>query len=232
MTKTLREERREEMLQGIKDLAWQQMANNGPADLSLRAIARQMRVSSAAIYRYFENRDALLTELCKDAYQNQLAALQSVPPAAAEDEPAGHILALARAYRHWSRQNPEKFALIYGAPVPGFRQAWQVLAPFASQIMEVFVEAFQAAWQNKTVRAKIDLPALPQGLNQNLAHVIAQRTYTIPPEVLYLTLEGWTRLHGIISLELIDQLALLEDVDIFFEFQMQNLIRQAGFQLP
>jgi hypothetical protein len=76
------------------------------------------------------------------------------------------------------------------------------------------------------------LPALPQGLNQNLAHVIAQRTYTIPPEVLYLTLEGWTRLHGIISLELIDQLALLEDVDIFFEFQMQNLIRQAGFQLP
>ncbi|MCD4674258.1 MAG: TetR/AcrR family transcriptional regulator [Anaerolineaceae bacterium] len=229
MTKTLREERREETLQMIKNLAWQKMAENGPANLSLRAIARQMRVSSAAIYRYFENRDALLTELCKDAYYSQVAALQTLEPAAADENYSEHILKLSRLYRQWALQNPEKFALVYGAPVPGFRQSWEVLAPFASQIMDIFLEAFQAAWQHDQNEEHPDLPPIPDRLKQQLAHVIAQRKYNVPPAVLYLTLEGWTRLHGIISLELIDQLALLGDAEAFFEYQMQNLIRQSGF---
>ena len=49
MQPSRREERREATLQEIKDLAWQQMAENGPASLSLREISRRMRLSSAAI---------------------------------------------------------------------------------------------------------------------------------------------------------------------------------------
>ncbi len=227
MSKTLREERREEMLQTIKDLAWQQMTEQGPANLSLRAIARQMRLSSAAIYRYFENRDALLTELCKDAYQHQVAALQTLPPADEGEEPIQRILLLSHLYRQWSHQNPEKFALIYGTPVPGFHQSWPILSPYASEVMDIFLEAFKQAY----LQDLPELPSLPENLSAQLAGVIANRQYDVPPAVLYLTLEGWTRLHGFISLELIDQLCMFPDVDAFFEYQMHQLIRQAGFEI-
>lgn len=224
MSKTLREERREETLRTIMDLAWQQMAENGPANLSLRAIARQMRISSAAIYRYFENRDDLLTELCKDAYQHQVAALNTLPPADEAEDFAQRILQLSRLYRQWSHQNPEKFALIYGTPVPGYHQPWPILSPYASEVMDIFLEAFKQAW----LQHQPDLPVLPEDLSSQLAQIIDARQYNVPPAVLYLTLEGWTRLHGFISLELIDQLCMFPNVDAFFEFQMHHLIQQAG----
>lgn len=227
MTKTLREERREEMLQGIKHLAWQQMANNGPADLSLRAIARQMRVSSAAIYRYFENRDALLTELCKDAYQHQVAALNALPPIEEGEDATHRILQLSRLYRQWSHQNPEKFALIYGTPVPGFHQPWPILSPYAIQVMDIFLESFEQAY----LQYKPELPVLPEELSAQLAGIVAYRKYNVAPAVLYLTLEGWTRLHGFISLELIDQLCMFPNIDAFFEYTMHQIIQHAGFEV-
>ena len=225
MSKTLREERREETLQQIKHLAWQQMNQQGPANLSLRAIARDMRLSSAAIYRYFENREDLLTELCKDAYQHQVAALQTLPPAAPGEDPVQRILQLSRLYRQWSHHNPEKFALIYGTPVPGFHQPWPILSPYASQVMDIFLHAFKLAYQ----QYQPELPVLPEELSAQLAGVIAHRQYDVDPAVLYLTLEGWTRLHGFISLELIDQLCMFSNVEAFFEYQMHQLVKQSGF---
>ena len=42
---------------------------DGAAGLSLRAVARRLEMVPSALYRYFPNRDALLTALIVDAYQ-------------------------------------------------------------------------------------------------------------------------------------------------------------------
>ncbi len=60
--------RREETYQAIKAAAHQQMAAGGTAAVSLRGIAAHMRMSAAAIYRYFESRDALITALILDSF--------------------------------------------------------------------------------------------------------------------------------------------------------------------
>ena len=73
-----RERNRIATLAEIKATARAQMAERGAAALSLREVARQMGMSSAAIYRYFANRDELVTALIVDAYADLAAALDAV----------------------------------------------------------------------------------------------------------------------------------------------------------
>ena len=55
------------MIDEIKAVARRHLATDG-ANLSLRAVARDMGMVSSALYRYFASRDDLLTALILDAY--------------------------------------------------------------------------------------------------------------------------------------------------------------------
>jgi AcrR family transcriptional regulator len=61
---------REEVTAAIKDEARRQLAAEGAAKLSLRAVARELGMVSSALYRYFPSRDDLLTALIIDAYDS------------------------------------------------------------------------------------------------------------------------------------------------------------------
>ena len=58
---------RAEMTAEIKAVARRHLETDG-ANLSLRAVARDMGMVSSALYRYFASRDDLLTALIVDAY--------------------------------------------------------------------------------------------------------------------------------------------------------------------
>ena len=58
-----RERRRQATVEEIKDTARRQIAQDGATSLSLGAIARAMGMTPPALYRYFENRDALVVAL-------------------------------------------------------------------------------------------------------------------------------------------------------------------------
>ena len=59
---------REEMRQAILAAARARLATDGGPGLSLRAVARDVGLSSSAVYRYFRSRDELLTALIIEAY--------------------------------------------------------------------------------------------------------------------------------------------------------------------
>ena len=65
---TRREQQRAQTLAEIKQLAMAQVAAGGVESLSLNAIAKDMAMSGAAIYRYFDGREQLLAALAVDAY--------------------------------------------------------------------------------------------------------------------------------------------------------------------
>lgn len=65
-----RERARTEVTAAIKDEARRQLAAEGAAKLSLRAVARELGMVSSALYRYFPSRDELLTALIVDAYDS------------------------------------------------------------------------------------------------------------------------------------------------------------------
>jgi AcrR family transcriptional regulator len=72
----IRERARAETTAQIVRLAREQVAEQGAAALSLRAIAREMGMVSSAIYRYFASRDELLTRLIVESYDRLGEAAQ------------------------------------------------------------------------------------------------------------------------------------------------------------
>src|SRR3954467_8387614 len=103
---------RAEMLEEIKNVARRQLADNG-ADLSLRAVARDMGMVSSALYRYFASRDDLLTALILDAYNALGEAVERADAAVADRaDLAGRWFAVARGLRKWALDQPHEYALI------------------------------------------------------------------------------------------------------------------------
>ncbi|MFF2810274.1 TetR/AcrR family transcriptional regulator [Streptomyces sp. NPDC058000] len=89
-----RERARSEITEAIKDEARKQLAAEGAAKLSLRAVARALGMASSALYRYFPSRDDLLTALIVDAYNALGAAAEharDAHPAPAAAPPAATL---------------------------------------------------------------------------------------------------------------------------------------------
>ncbi|MGV9450309.1 TetR/AcrR family transcriptional regulator [Streptomyces sp. NPDC003635] len=182
--KTPRERYRAQVRDEIKSRAWEQIAGAGASALSLNAIAKQMGMSGPALYRYFANRDELITELIKDAYRSLADHFQ----AAAKSGPS--LTELAGTMRRWALDDPHRYFLLYGTPVPGY-QAPPDTTLIASEIMAVILDASAAE--------EITEDALH-------AHLAEHRSWAgdhpAPAPALHRALTFWTRIHGVLSLEL------------------------------
>src|SRR6478752_7616399 len=116
-----RAENRAEQTRAILDRACAQLAEVGPAALSVRQIARDVGMVSSAVYRYFPSRDELLTALIIEAYDELGDAVEQAEAAVRRRTDLGkRFLAVAHAIRDWARANPHEYALLYGSPVPGY----------------------------------------------------------------------------------------------------------------
>ncbi|CAM5703731.1 TetR/AcrR family transcriptional regulator [Streptomyces violaceorubidus] len=112
-TSTPRERYRTQVRAEIKEHAWEQIATAGASALSLNAIAKRMGMSGPALYRYFDGRDELITELIRDAYRSQADTFRAAAEAGAD------LAGLAHALRSWALDDPQRYLLIFGTPVPG-----------------------------------------------------------------------------------------------------------------
>lgn len=115
-----REARRQETIDEIKTLARRQLADHGAGGLSLRAIARDMRMTSAAIYRYFDNQSCLIGALCVDAYTSLGDAIAAARRGCSSEPPARKWWVTSWAIRRWASDNQAEFALIFGTPIAGY----------------------------------------------------------------------------------------------------------------
>jgi AcrR family transcriptional regulator len=189
-----RERYRDQVREEIKARAWDQVAAAGAVALSLNAIARQMGISGPALYRYFRNRDDLITELVLDAYRDLSATVEAaVTPA---DPPAAQLAAGAAAMRRWALAAPHRYLLIYGTPVPGYHAPPEA-TELARSIMGVLLDGFTEAGDPGG-------PALEAAtaLDRHLAtHRQWASGHPGPEAALRRALTFWTRLHGVLSLE-------------------------------
>src|ERR1700754_3122663 len=109
---------RAEMTEEIKLVPRRPLATDG-ANLSLRAVARDLGMASSAVYRYFASRDELLTAPIIDAYDAVGAAAEQA--GLGLSGPPEKLVAVGRAVREWATAEPHQWALIYGSPVPGYQ---------------------------------------------------------------------------------------------------------------
>jgi AcrR family transcriptional regulator len=133
---TPRQLAREETLRRIKSLAWDQLAESGAGELSLRAIARELNLVSSAIYRYYSSRDELITALIIDAY-NELADGLVEAGDGARRSAHRRWRDVCLALRGWAIAQPHRFSLIYGTAIPGYRAPQTTVQP-AGRVVTAF----------------------------------------------------------------------------------------------
>src|SRR5215207_10963209 len=108
MNPNRRETKRTATLDEIRATAWKQIGEMGAAALSLRAIAREMGMTAPALYRYYKDRDALVTALLIDAFTAFGAALEAGRDSRPAADHAGQFRAACKAYFTWAAQNPQR----------------------------------------------------------------------------------------------------------------------------
>jgi AcrR family transcriptional regulator len=206
MPRPRRDELRQEFSNAIKDTARAHMRQNGTAGISLRAIARDLDVTAPAIYNYFARLDDLITALIVDAFNALGETMETASQAAASAGLRAQFRAALLAYRAYAVANPTDFELIYGNPIPGYTAPAEITVPLASRPLLLLLDlALQIMPDGFTVTPReFEPPAAvlayfagwkPQA---GLAHV--------PDDLLYTMLVGWSRIHGVVMLELFEHL--------------------------
>jgi AcrR family transcriptional regulator len=218
---TMRERYRAQVRSEVKQAALHQIANSGPAGLSVSAIGKELGVSGPALYRYFASRDDLLTELVIDAYHDLAGALRAAADRAAGQasgpEPRARFEAVARAYRSWALAEPHRYRLLFGPPLPGYDAHAQRL-----------VDASQAAMGQLlgVLRELGDIPAAPppEPLASQLTAWVQADDPGIGPATALRAVLTWSRLHGLVSLEIAGSFTSMGiDPGQVFEAQLATL---------
>jgi AcrR family transcriptional regulator len=211
--------------EAIKEIAWKQITEYGASALSLRAIARELKITAPAIYNYFPDRDALVTALIIDAYTSfgdwQLEARDSL----SADDPREKLEAIGLAYRNWAHAYPQRYQLIFGAPIPGYKApAERVFPSSARSISALFsvVEEIRAA-------GKLNADSVPTVNDAYRVYYDQWRTYVgeVNPLSLFVAMIIWARVHGIVSLEIQGNLPPFgEKGDALYLFELDSNARQ------
>ncbi|MEU9015120.1 TetR/AcrR family transcriptional regulator [Streptomyces sp. NPDC048479] len=222
-----RERARIEVTAAIKDEARKQLAAEGAAKLSLRAVARELGMVSSALYRYFPSRDDLLTALIVDAYDAVGAAAETALAAApAPDDHPARWTAICSAVRAWALAHPHEYALIYGSPVPGYTAPQDTVGP-ASRVGLALISVARDAHRS----GGIALPPLAGELRPEAHRLTADIAPDLPPAVVVALVAAWSQLFGLISFELFGQFnRVVEERDVFFGQAAARLAHEVGLR--
>ena len=221
---SLRARVRAEMIDEIKATARRHLAADG-ANLSLRAVARDLGMVSSAVYRYFASRDDLLTALIIDAYDAGGRTAEEADAAVPRDDLLARWLAVGHGIRGWALAHPHEYALIYGSPVPGYRAPTDTIAP-ATRAIGVLGRILADG-----ARALDQPDELPPPLR---AEIAAVRDQIAPPASVGLVFHGmaaWIQLFGCLSFELFGQLNnAIDEREAFFDRQLRLAADQLGLR--
>lgn len=199
---TAREVARAELTAAILDRARTQLSQVGPAALSVRAVARDLGMVSSAVYRYFATRDALLTGLIVEAYDDLGAAVEAADAAVRRGDLRKRFRAVAGALRDWALAHPHEYALCYGAPVPGYAGSEETTAPAARVTLTLLAlvgDAELAGRRGGPARVAAAEKASVKPVSESVEPALS-------PASTVRALAVWAALVGQVSLEVFGQL--------------------------
>jgi len=178
----------------------------GPVSFSLREVARRVGVSAAAVYRHFEDKEALLFAACTQGFQVFSSYLVR---ALREPTPRERLLRAGELYRQFALENPLDYRFIF------MSQAEAVNA-----LPNDEGDCVEGLPQDTTFRFLVDR------VNECMqAGVLAAEE----PERVAVVI--WAHVHGLISLRLSGHLAALGDdpaFSAFYQASVARLLRALG----
>jgi AcrR family transcriptional regulator len=208
------------MREEIKEAALGQLAEGGPAGVSVNAIGRELGVSGPALYRYFPSRDALLTELVVDAYEDLAAALRDAVAHRRRAAPTTRLLALGQAYRAWALAQPHRYGLLFGPPVPGHDAHAERIVAASEEAMATLLAVLA-----ETGDAPVSTAPPGRTLARELRAWSHERGADASPALALRAITLWARLHGHVSLEIGGNFRSMGlDADALFEAALPGIV--------
>ena len=215
---------RAQTLAEIREHGYAQIAEGGPAALSLNGIAKAMGMSGPALYRYVPSRDDLLATLVVESYEDLGDALTRAAAEARRRSPEGRVRAVAEAYRSWALAAPHRYRLVHGSTYGSGELDPQRIIPAAQRSMELILTAL-AELAPTVPGPRVTDPVL----RRELIAWGASRSDDGPrdPGLLLLGLRTWTRLNGLIALEIEGNFAQMQiDPARLYRAEVDQIIEQ------
>jgi AcrR family transcriptional regulator len=219
-------------IEEIKGTALQLMRETGTTDVHFTDIARVMGMTPPALYRYFSDRDELLTALITDAYDDLGRTVAESRDAVPETDIGGRWLAAADAYRQWASREPQQFALIFGMPVPGYvapqeGPTTEAAGRALAQLAALFTDAQDCGRLGRPTLRDVEPDFVMCAEDE-------KKFSSIPTETFQAMLHAWAALHGFTCLEAFNHLDWMPPAgrDALFRAQVRLAGKSAGLPAP
>ncbi len=209
-----RQAKREQIDADLMDAARRQLKEVGAAGLSLREVARELKMVSSAVYRYVSSRDELLTRLIIESYNRMADAAADALVVVPDDDDLGRWMSIALAVRNWAIAHPHEYLLIFGSPVPGYAAPERTIEA-GTRVVGLLLEVLAAADEGGRLAPLAVVVPVPDEVAADIvAGAAAQFDLTISPNRHDRTVPfvaAWTQMFGLISFELTEQTRGLTD---------------------
>lgn len=182
---------------------------SGPANFSLREVARRVGVSAAAVYRHFDGKEALVFAACTQGFQVFASYLVR---ALVETTPLARLLATGDNYRAFALENQRDYRFIFMSPVDEVESdaSSKLAASGKSALPQDTTFWFLVDRVKECIAAGVLAPGVPE-------HVAVQI---------------WAHVHGIVSLRLSGRLTDLGDDEAFSAFYRSSVAGLLGGLAP
>jgi AcrR family transcriptional regulator len=205
---TTRTKRHLRTKQAILDAAREIIAEDGPAALSMRALADRIDYSPAGLYEYFGSKEEIMAAVCDEGQRMLYEAMEQVD---ASLPPLEHLYQIGKAYIDFALEHPDYFLLMFTVVQPP--DAADIPPEVMQQMMRGEGTAYGLLLQ--AIQRGIDLGAFPVRPGFGL------------DEMGY---AAWTLVHGITMLRITALRPYPIDLAAFDDEALRNFMR--GLQAP
>jgi AcrR family transcriptional regulator len=241
-----RERLRAETVAEIKASARRQLLEKGYKAISLRAVAREVGMSPAALYRYFDSLDDLVVELCCDFWDELIAATVEAMETVLADRHLERMKCWVWTFRSWSVAHRSEFELMFNAgegmpQQPEFSYAQtapEEIGPTAVKAMEharLCATEFALFWRHTQRLGLADeltqgnwLPPMSDALVEEVrcCNAYLGTPTEMPFNWTYRFMSAWVRVFGMIVMETFGALPVKENVDEFYKAEVTSMIAE------
>ncbi|MDJ1133888.1 TetR/AcrR family transcriptional regulator [Streptomyces iconiensis] len=226
-----RDRLREATLAEIHEAARGLLTSRGSDAVTMNAVAREVGMSGPALYHYFKGHEELVGAVTARFFRELTGEMEAARDAHAEDSLDIRLLATCRAMRAWATAHPAEFGWIFARPIPSVHHEPGSARLVAGERFEtVLRDQVMELWETRPFPVP-DLTELAPSLREQL-HAYAESVGgRLPPEAAHVFLTCWSRLYGLLCMEVLRQLdSVYSDMEPVYEECLRELAGLLGLE--
>lgn len=178
---------------GLVDTAVRMIQEDGVQGLTLRGVGARLGVSRTALYRHFDDKQALLARVASEGFKRFHAALAAAVARAAAAK-ADPMAAMAAAYVRFARAHPSHYQTMFSGVLTDGKQDPE-LQQHGEAAFNVLLNAIRRGQAEGRIRAgdPVELAEITWALSHGIATLgMANQLPCAPASLEKLAVLGWT----------------------------------------